>query len=77
MSRIARLVVPGLPHHVTQRGNGRQQVFFEEGDYALYTDLILEAAQKAHCEIWALDSHLKCTIYIWWCNGRKLQSARL
>ena len=53
MPRIARLVVPGLPHHVTQRGNGRQKVFFEEGDYALYTDLILEAAQKAHCEIWA------------------------
>ncbi len=27
MARLARLVVPGLPHHITQRGNRRQQVF--------------------------------------------------
>jgi REP element-mobilizing transposase RayT len=38
MTRIARAVVPGLPHHVTQRGNRRERVFFEEGDYALYRD---------------------------------------
>ncbi len=30
MARIARVVVPGLPHHVTQRGNGRQKVFFSD-----------------------------------------------
>ena len=38
MVRLARLVVPGLPHHVTQRGNRRGTTFFEEGDYALYRD---------------------------------------
>ena len=38
MTRIARVVVPGLPHHVTQRGNRRERVFFEDGDYALYRD---------------------------------------
>ena len=27
MARIARVVVPGLPHHITQRGNNRQEVF--------------------------------------------------
>lgn len=53
MARIARIVVPGLPHHVTQRGNRREQVFFEDGDYQLYLDLMLEAAEKARCEIWA------------------------
>ncbi len=26
MTRIARVVVPGLPHHVTQRGNRRERV---------------------------------------------------
>ena len=31
MARLARLVIPGLPHHVTQRGNGRQKTFFEGG----------------------------------------------
>jgi REP element-mobilizing transposase RayT len=35
MSRIARVVVPGLPHHITQRGNRRERAFFEDGDYAL------------------------------------------
>jgi len=52
MGRIARLVIPGLPHHVTQRGNRRQKVFFEGGDYKLYKDLVFDAAQKAGCEIW-------------------------
>ncbi len=36
MARLARLVLPGIPYHVTQRGNRRQQTFFEDGDYALY-----------------------------------------
>ena len=40
MARLARLVLPGIPYHVTQRGNRRQQTFFEEGDYALYRDLL-------------------------------------
>jgi hypothetical protein len=30
MARIARFVVPGLPHHVTQRGNRRETVFFSD-----------------------------------------------
>jgi putative transposase len=53
MTRLPRLVIPGLPHHVTQRGNGRQRIFFEEGDYALYLDLFAQAAERAHCEVWA------------------------
>ncbi len=52
MARLPRIVVPGHPHHVTQRGNRRSQVFFEEGDYALYLDLLSEAALKAATEIW-------------------------
>ncbi|HLD82781.1 MAG TPA: hypothetical protein VI976_02410 [Candidatus Omnitrophota bacterium] len=32
MARIARIVVPGLPHHIVQRGNRRQQVFFSDDD---------------------------------------------
>lgn len=35
MARIARVVVPGLPHHVTQRGNRREPVFFAAEDYRL------------------------------------------
>jgi REP element-mobilizing transposase RayT len=36
MARLARVVVPGHPHHVTQRGNGRARTFFADSDYALY-----------------------------------------
>jgi len=52
MSRLARLVIPGYPHHVTQRGNRRAQTFFEDGDYALYESLLHEAAEKSAAEIW-------------------------
>ena len=53
MSRLARLVVSGLPHHVTQRGNGRAQVFFDESDYALYRALLAESCRTAAVEVWA------------------------
>jgi putative transposase len=51
MSRLSRVVIPGLAHHVTQRGNGRQQVFFSEGDYARYLRLLTEscAATRVAC----------------------------
>jgi len=52
MARLPRLVIPGYPHHVTQRGNRREQTFFEDGDYELYISLLSEAARKAEAEIW-------------------------
>ncbi len=51
MARIARLVVPGLPHHVTQRGNRREQTFFEDADYGLYLDLLSLSSARARTEI--------------------------
>jgi putative transposase len=53
MPRLARLVVPGVPHHVTQRGNRRLPTFFGEGDYALYRHLIREGCAKAGTAVWA------------------------
>ena len=47
MARLPRIVLPGLPHHVTQRGNRREQTFFENGDYALYLDLLAGGAERA------------------------------
>lgn len=52
MVRLPRLVLPGIPYHVTQRGNRRGQTFFEEGDYALYRDLLAQSADRAGAEIW-------------------------
>lgn len=53
MARLPRIVLPGLPHHVTQRGNRRERTFFEDGDYALYLDLLAEAAARAQVAVWA------------------------
>lgn len=47
MARLARVVVPGVAHHLTQRGNRREAVFFEEADYQAYLDLIGAAAQRS------------------------------
>jgi putative transposase len=61
MARLARVVVPGYPHHITQRGNRRQQVFFRESDYSNYLELLREwcgheglytgRTSATHCEI--------------------------
>jgi putative transposase len=53
MARLARLVIPGIPHHVTQRGNGRAQTFFGAADYALYRDLLAASCAAARVAIWA------------------------
>ena len=53
MARIARLVVPHYPHHITQRGNRRQQTFFSSDDYQAYIDLLSFHAQKLAVGIWA------------------------
>jgi putative transposase len=53
MARLPRIVLPGIPHHVTQRGNRRERTFFEEGDYALYLDLLADASRRATVEIWS------------------------
>jgi putative transposase len=53
MTRLARMVVSGLPHHVTQRGNRREPIFFEDGDQEIYRDLLGEQARKADVEVWA------------------------
>ncbi|HWG20813.1 MAG TPA: transposase [Terracidiphilus sp.] len=53
MARLARIVIPGLPHHVTQRGNRREAIFFENGDHEIYLDLLAEQARKADVAVWA------------------------
>ncbi|MBP0583235.1 hypothetical protein J8I29_28170, partial [Labrys sp. LIt4] len=46
-------MVPGLPYHVTQRGNGRQCTFFGIEDYAFYGDCLTVHRQVAGVEVWA------------------------
>ena len=50
---MARVVAPGVPHHVTQRGNRRPQVFFSDDDYEVYKALLAEGCRAAGVEVWA------------------------
>jgi len=53
MARFARLVVPGYPHHITQRGSRRQQTFFDDADYAAYVALLAEQLPRAGTDVLA------------------------
>ena len=53
MARMARIVIPGIPHHVTQRGNRRQHVFFCDADYRLYRQLMAEFCCKHQVKVLA------------------------
>lgn len=61
MPRTARIVFPGVPHHITQRGNRCQFVFFSDDDKALYLRLLSKWAQRAGLVLWAyclMDNHV-------------------
>ena len=61
MPRIARIVAPGFPHHIIQRGNRRQDVFFCDEDKQAYLDLLRSYAIPAGIQFWAyclMDNHV-------------------
>ena len=61
MPRAARIVIPGVPHHVVQRGNRRQPVFFSDADRNHYVDWLAEACRRSAttCLGWCLmDDHI-------------------
>ena len=53
MARIARVVIPGFPHHIIQRGNRRQKVFFNENDYKEYLQLLNNYSHRFKVDILA------------------------
>ncbi|BBD08495.1 transposase [Desulfovibrio ferrophilus] len=53
MPRIRRIVLPGEPHHIIQRGNRRLPVFFCEEDYQYYIEVMREWCDKRSVSIWA------------------------
>ena len=53
MARIARVVAVGFPHHVTQRGNNRADVFFDDQDCLRYLNLLVKYAEEFKLDIWA------------------------
>jgi len=53
MARLARVIAPGFPHHVTQRGNRRMQTFLCDEDYQTYLELMSEWCRKCKVAVWA------------------------
>ena len=60
MARMARVVVAGYAHHITQRGNRSQRTFFCEDDDKTYVELMAAWCGRCGAAIWAyclLPSH--------------------
>lgn len=53
MPRIARVIATEYPHHITQRGNNRATVFFDDEDRQTYLKLLAIYSKKYHLQIWA------------------------
>jgi len=45
MPRFRRIVVPGFPHHVTDRGNRRSNVFLDDSDRLVFLHSLHESAE--------------------------------
>ncbi|MDD5669941.1 MAG: transposase [Candidatus Omnitrophica bacterium] len=61
MVRIARIVIPNIPHHITQRGNRSQKVFFSDQDKKSYLRLLQKHCRESGLKIWAyclMDNHV-------------------
>ena len=56
MPRTARIAIPDVPHHITQRGNNRQDVFFVDDDRRVYLSVLKEQSEKYGLEVlgWCL-----------------------
>jgi putative transposase len=46
MPRVARIVVPDVPHHVTQRGNNQEKVFFSDEDRIVYLKILKDQCDR-------------------------------
>jgi putative transposase len=53
MPRIARVVAPEVPHHVTQRGNNRTEVFLDDADRERYLKTLVRYCEEFKVSIWA------------------------
>jgi REP element-mobilizing transposase RayT len=66
MPRFRRVVVPGFPHHVTDRGNRRSNVFLDDSDRLVFLHSLHENAEHHLLRIFAYSLmrnhfHLVCT----------------
>lgn len=53
MSRIARAIAVGFPHHIVNRGNNKTAIFFEKEDYEKFLMLLKMYAKQSNALILA------------------------
>ena len=53
MPRRKRIVLAGVAHHVTQRGNNRQSIFIKDEDFRNYCYWVNEYAREYHVDVLA------------------------
>ena len=53
MARLPRIIVPGQPLHILQRGKSGQQAFFSDEDYERYLKDLAETGRRWRCDIHA------------------------
>lgn len=53
MARSARIVAPGYPHLIVQRGNNGHPAFHDTEDYRNYKDIMRVWCQRCGVEVWA------------------------
>lgn len=61
MPRIARIFAVNYPHHITQRGNNKETVFFDDEDREFYLKTLVRYCHKRGLEIWAyclMNNHI-------------------
>jgi putative transposase len=53
MGRKARIIIPGYPHHIVQRGHNRQDIFRDDGDRRLYMQMLTMYIERYNCPLMA------------------------
>ena len=79
MPRPVRAVIPGVPHHVTQRGSRRMKNFFEESDCAGYKALLAASCRNAAAAVWGyclMPNHVHLILVPQTVDGLRLVLAR-
>ena len=64
MARLARVVIPHVAHHITQRGNRRLPIFFSDNDRVTYLDLLAASlvVSDTRCLAWCLMDTSTCDL---------------
>lgn len=66
MPRRPRFILPNIPHHVIQRGNNRQSIFFEDKDYEFFKVRLQKCCLENHVKIGAyclMTNHVHLLVY--------------